>query len=134
MIRSSPVASHPMTIEQHQVMPLLLNACPSFRDTWEASVKRSDSAQLYISLGEFARHLRELYILDTIDEFPAVATVIENLHVNGSPYVKEAASVGLLENIQNSWRNSHIDPEIFAKYLHPESAKWWHSLNNFWDE
>lgn len=123
-----------MAIEQNQVMPMLLNACPSFRDTWEASLKRSDTALLYISLGEFARHLRELYILGTVDEFPAVATVIENLHVNGSAYVREAASVGLLENIQNTWRNSSIDPEIFARYLKPESMKWWNSLNNFWDE
>jgi len=123
-----------MAIEQHQVMPMLLNACPSFRETWEASLKRSDTALLYISLGEFARHLRELYIIDNVNEFPAVATVIENLHVNGTPYVKEAASVGLLENIQNSWRNNGIDPEEFAKFLKPESKKWWKSLNDFWNE
>lgn len=123
-----------MAIEQNQVMPMLLNACPSFKSTWEASLKRSDTALLYISLGEFARHLRELYLLNRTSEFAAVATVIENLHVYGTPYVREAASVGLLENIQNSWRNNGLNPELFAKYLHPESARWWHSLNSFWDE
>ncbi len=113
---------------------MLLNACPSFNETWQASLKRSDTALLYISLGEFARHLRELYMIDNIGEFPAVAVVIENLHINGTPYVKEAASVGLLENIQNSWRGRGIDPQEFAQFLKPESLKWWQSLNTFWDE
>lgn len=113
---------------------MLLNACPSFRDTWEASLKRSDASRLYISLGEFARHLRELYLRDQVGEFAAVAVVIERFHVEGSAYVKEAASVGLLEAIQNSWRGNGIDPEEFARYLKPESARWWKSLNEFWIE
>lgn len=113
---------------------MLLNACPSFRQTWEASLKRSDTALLYISLGEFARHLRELYLINKVDEFTAVAAVIEKFHLDGTPYVKEAASIGLLEAIQNAWRNNSLDPEEFVKYLKPESAKWWKSLNAFWQE
>lgn len=123
-----------MTIEQHQVMPMLLNACPSFNETWQASLKRSDTAMLYISLGEFARHLRELYLVNKVSEFTAVAAVIEKFHLDGTPYVKEAASIGLLEAIQNAWRKNNLDPEDFVHYLKPESLKWWRSLNAFWEE
>ena len=88
---------------------------------------------LYVDLGEFAHHLVELHKANQTNEFPAIFEVIERLHLEGDAYVKEAATIGMLEGIQNVAGNSDVNPEEFSQYLKPKSAKWWRSLNDFWD-
>jgi hypothetical protein len=85
-----------------------------------------------VALGGFARHLLDLFRAGKTEVFPSVAQVIERLHVEGDPYVREAATIGLLEGIQNAWANNNADPEVFFPFLLPESARWWKSLNKFW--
>jgi hypothetical protein len=122
-----------MTITKEQVMPLLLEACPSFTRKWEEHRAFYDNEDLlYVDLGEFAHHLVELHKWNQTSEFPAVFNVIERLHLEGDDYVKEAATIGMLEGIQNVAGNLDIDPELFALYLKSESAKRWHQLNDFW--
>jgi hypothetical protein len=118
-------------ITSEQIIPLLLEACPSFQATWEEHLRQCDGPILYVALGDFARHLVELYQRHQTEAFPAVARIIERLHVEGDAEVREAATIGLLEGIQNSWSDS-VDPELFLPYLLPESARWWRNLNNFW--
>ena len=55
------------------------------------------------------------------------------MHLDGDQYVKEAATIGMLEGIQNVALNSGVEPESFVAYLKPESAKWWRQLNDFWE-
>jgi LPS sulfotransferase NodH len=62
-----------------------------------------------------------------------VFDVIERLHLEGDDYVKEAATVGMLEGIQNVAGNSGVNPEEFFRYLKPESVEWWRQWNDFWD-
>ena len=107
-------------------MPLLMEASPSYRLPIE------DRELLYLMLGDFARHLLQLQQQQQTDVFPSVARVIERLHFEGDQYVREAATIGLLEAIQNVWENQNTDPNIFAQHLLPESARWWQSLNDFW--
>lgn len=107
-------------------MPLLIEACPSYRPDLP------DEDLLYTALGHFADHLLHLHKQQHTDAFPAVARVIERLHVEGDHYVREAATIGLLEGIQNGWANEGTDPELFVQHLLPVSAKWWQSLNDFW--
>jgi len=114
-------------ISKDQVMPLLMEACPSYRTPLE------DQDLLYVALGAFARHLLQLQQQSRAQEFPTVARAIERLHVEGDHYVREAATIGLLEGIQNVWGNEGTDPERFVRHLHPVSAKWWQSLNDFWN-
>jgi hypothetical protein len=120
-------------IGKQQVMPLLLEACPSFLPKWNdylaSSYGPDDEQLLYIDLGEFARHLVDLLYSRCTEEFQSVFQVIERLHVEGDPYVKEAATIGLLEGIQNI----AAQPEAFIPYLGPETHKWWLELNDFWE-
>ena len=112
---------------------LLLEACPSFQRSWdEYCAKNGDEILYYIVLGNFADHLLELHQKHQTGTFPAVGRIIERLHVEGDDYVQKAASIGLLEGIQNAWGNRHVDPEEFSPYLLPVSLKWWRSLNDFW--
>jgi hypothetical protein len=128
-----PLSSDVM-ITKEQVMPLLLGACPSFTEKWEEHrAVYGDEDLLYVDLGEFAGHLVELHRTNQTHEFPGAFDVIERLHLEGDDYVREAATIGMLEGIQNVAGNRGIDPEVFAPYLKSASAKWWRQLNDFWD-
>ena len=107
-------------------MPLLMEASSSYRLPIE------DRELLYVMLADFARHLLQLQQQQQTDVFPAVARVIERLHLEGDDYVREATTIGLLEGIQNVWGNQNTDPNLFAQHLLPESSKWWQSLKDFW--
>jgi hypothetical protein len=121
-------------IERNGVMPLLLAACPSFETPWQAYVSGPvyESDLLYIHLAEFARHLVDLKRREQTAEFPDVFAAVERLHLEGDPYVAEAATIGLLEGIQNIAGNTGVAPESFVRYLEPESSRWWRRLNDFW--
>jgi hypothetical protein len=75
----------------------------------------------------------QLHQQSRAEEFPAVCQVVERLHVEGDHYVREAATIGFLEAIQNIWSSQDVDPKLFARYLLPVSAQWWQNLNDFWD-
>ncbi len=121
-------------ILRDQTIPLFLEACPSFGEKWKQHrAFYGDEDLLYVDLGKFAHHLVELHRVGRRDEFPAVFEVIERLHLEGDAYVKESATIGMLEDIQNVVRNCDVNPEEFSVYLKPESMKWWRRLNDFWD-
>src|SRR5262245_37547215 len=110
-------------ISKDQVIPVLMEACPSYR------LPAEDADLLYVTLGDFARHLLQLQRQGRTAEFSSVARAIERLHVEGDHSVREVATIGLLEGIQNVWGN---EAESFVQHLLPVSAKWWQSLNDFW--
>ncbi len=115
-------------------MPLLLNDCPSFSERWrEHLALYGDEQVFYMDLGAFVDHIIDLYEQNQTQEFPAIFDSIERLHVEGDDQVRDGAILGLLEGIQNTAGNRGIDPEVFAPYLKPESAKWWKKLNDFWN-
>jgi hypothetical protein len=117
-----------------EVMPLLLEACPSFEGKWKQHRLwwGDEEPLLYVDLGEFVLHLVELYAGHKTDELPHVFDVVERLHIEGDAYVREAATIGLLEEIQTVSQNKGIDPRSFLQYLKPESLRWWDKLNDFW--
>jgi hypothetical protein len=120
-------------ITREQVMPLLVDACPSFTEKWkEQQALFPDEPLLYLDLAEFARHLIELHANAQTQELALVFEVVERLHFEGDHFVKEATVIGLLEGIQNNVGDKGIAPEAFIIYLKPESKRWWRQLNDFW--
>lgn len=117
------------------VMPLLLDACPSFLAVWNSYVNDAtyEPGLLYVDLAEFARHLVHLVQAGSIEEFPSVFAVVERLHTEGDGLVKEAATIGLLEGIQNAADHAGIPAKTLVPYLGPVSALWWQEVEQFWD-
>lgn len=77
-------------ISKEQVMPLLVNACPSFSKRWEEHrALYEDEELLYVDLAEFAHHLVELQNANRTEEFRAVFDIIERIHLEGDDYVKK---------------------------------------------
>jgi hypothetical protein len=119
-------------IQQTEVMPFLIEGCPSFSDAWAEHVCEYGNDLLYVAAARFASHLFSLYESEQFPLLVAAGEVIEQLHVNGSPWVKEFATVGILEAIQNVCSRSNTDPECFRQFLGPESQRWWSGLYKFW--
>jgi hypothetical protein len=119
------------------MMAPLLDACPSFQPAWQRFMDDWGAERdlpLYIALGDLAVHLLELLVLGKTSNFNAVFEVVERWHVDGDFYVREAATIGLLEGIQNV--ASHRTPdrsEEFVHWLRPVTRKWWFKLIAYWN-
>mgnify|MGYP006908211443 CR=1 FL=1 len=118
-------------------MPLLVEACPSYAERFRRyladNYDAGDERLPYCELGDLVSHLCDQLEKRDTSEFADVFRVVERLHVDGDSYVKEAATIGLLEGIQNV--ASHCDtisPDQFETYLGTVSRRWWHELNAFW--
>ena len=119
-------------LNQDQIMPLLLEACPSFQAVWDSEIDEEDRQLVYVCLGSFARHLLDLHRLGRTTEFANVIQVIERLHLEGDAATKEAATIGLLEAIQNTWDHAGVATDESVASLLPESRRWWRQLELFW--
>ena len=107
-------------------MPLVIAACPSFGAVWDPDENADEGGRiLYLDAADFARHVTHLLRTGEQEEVPAVAALIERLHVEGDPYVRELATIGFLESL-------HPD-EDFVPWLHAESRRWWDRLDRFWN-
>lgn len=125
-------------IAKDDMMGVLHEACPAFAPRWEAFQEEwraeADDLPLYLVLADFVRHLIGLVEQCQTAGLPAVFAAVERLHVEGDHYVREAATVGLLENLQNlNLHTGGTDPEQFRQYLGPVSARWWDKLSRFWE-
>jgi hypothetical protein len=125
-------------IAKDDMMGVLLAACPSFAPQWEEFLDEwrdeADDLPLYLVLADFARHLIALVELGRTSDLPDVFAAIERLHVEGAHYVREAATVGLLESLQNlNLHKNASEPEQFRTYLGPVSVRWWDKLYRFWE-
>lgn len=123
-------------IVREEMFEPLLEACPSFARAWqEFSAEwpgKGQDVPYYLALGDLASHLVGEFRSGKTEHFDAVFDVVENWHREGDAYVKEAATIGLLEGIQNAALNNNVDPSEFERWLKPETKVWWDKLNRFW--
>ena len=124
-------------ISNSHMMETLVTASPAFAGEWEAFRREwaaePDGLPLYLALADFARHVVGLLEANDVDRLHRVFEAIESLHAEGDDYVRKAATVGLLEDLQNSNLHSTTEPEQFRPFLRPESARGWDRLNAFWE-
>ncbi len=120
-------------MKKDEVMPELLKACPSFALDWQRLQETGYGDLLYVVLGDFARHLLLAKKEGREEVLRSAGVFIERMHLEGDDYVREAATVGALEGIQNVWGNSGENPDSFSPYLGSESNRWWNSLHRFWE-
>jgi hypothetical protein len=117
-----------------QVMELLFGACPSYRARWEEyrAAPEFESELLFVHLGDFADHVVDLLQSGNVAELPALTRELEHLHAEGDEAVREAATIGLLEAIQNAAGNRGVPTAGLEAALGPETRRWWNSLVAFW--
>ena len=124
-------------VGKDEMMGVLLEACPSFEADWQLFLdewkEQTDDLPLYLALAAFARHLVGMLERGEPTSFPVIFAAVERLHLEGDDYVKEATTVGLLEDMQNGNLHTSTKPEQFRQFLGPVSEKWWDKLYRFWE-
>lgn len=132
-------------ITRHEMFEPLLEALPAFRPQWEAFVaewtdnphNRTDNPRdlpNYLLLGDLADYLAERIQADDTDSVSRALAVCERWLLEGDPYVQEAATVGLLEDLQNRAQRFAIPEVRFTELLGPEGRRWWDKVNAFWSK
>lgn len=117
-------------IEERFVIPLIILAAPTMKEKLAYPLLSH-----FRALAELASHTIESYRRGELEEVPRVFSLVERLLNNGENSVKEAATTGFLEGIQNicSHAENGIAAEVFVPYLGPESKRDWDALNEFWN-
>src|SRR4051812_40376790 len=123
-------------IAESEMMQPLLQACPSFQSDWEAFLSdwsdETDKPPLYLALGDLARHLISMLVVHDAPGLTRAFEVVERWHLEGDTFVRQAATIGLLENLQNTNQHESTSPSEFEPFLLPESLKWWRKVDRFW--
>ena len=120
-------------------MPLVLEAMPSLRETWDETENADESGPAgrlgYLDAADVVRHaVRLLAKRRRRDEVAALLAVVERLHVGGDGYVRELATIGYLEDLQGALdRHPSLTRDAVVPMLGPESLRWWHALDRFWN-
>ena len=124
-------------ITKNEMMDLMLSACPSFRPVWEdflAEWSSEPDKPLYLALASLARHLVELLAARREPELLRALAVLERWHLEGDAYVREAAIIGLIEDLQNENLHTSTSPKEIEPLLLAESLKWWRKVERFWTD
>jgi len=116
----------------------LLVADPSFQPAWDRFLdewcdKKGD-LPLYLALSSLARHLIGRLAAGDTQAFPAVFDVVERWHLEGDPYVREAATIGLIEDLQNDGLHHTTQPADFERWLRPVSRNFWEQVEKYWSD
>jgi hypothetical protein len=118
------------------MMGPILEVSPSFEPVWQGFVAewKHDPEGLphYLVLSDLARHIADLLEQGADGELRRIFQVVEAWHVQGDAYVKEAATVGLLEDLQNTNVVGDRTPDKCLAYLGPQSLRWWRKVERFW--
>ena len=97
-------------ITRRQMVPLLLEACPSFGNIW-GPIQRPNEHQnhiIQIAFGAFAAHLRDLRRKDTTGDLRAVDDIIARFRAEGDVEVKRLTA-DLVESIRSQAMNEDED-------------------------
>ena len=115
----------------------VIAASPSFVPTWSAFVEEwqddPNGLPLYLVLSDLAGHIAQLIEEHAEAELQSIFQAVEDWHVNGDAYVREAASIGLLEDLQNTGVVGEDVPARVIRFLGPESTRWWNKVLAFWE-
>jgi len=125
-----------MIVREEMFQPIL-EVSDGFRPIWNEFLeewKDDDELPQYLALGELARYISSLISESKGEEIKKIFAVIERWHLEGDSYVKEAATVGILEDLQNTNVVGEGVPEKIELYLLPESKKWWLKVYEFWEK
>lgn len=117
-------------------MDPILEATPTFEPVWTEFLAAWDdeieSLPIYLVLSDLARHITKLIESGSKSELEKVFRIVEWWCDDGDAEVREAVTVGLLEDLQNTNVVGMGKPEQIYQYLGPQSKQNWHKVQSFW--
>ncbi|HED34605.1 MAG TPA: hypothetical protein ENJ08_10385 [Gammaproteobacteria bacterium] len=123
-----------MITKEEMLNPVLV-VSPDFSPVWNKLLNEhlSDGTlPVYVGLTELAKHISELHQNKRSDEIKEVFAIVEQWIAEGDSFVHEAATSGLLEDLQNiNIVGAGISLQL-KPYLLPETERWWENNLNAW--
>ena len=123
-------------ISKEEMFKPILAVSDGFRPIWNEFVREwEDEAELpqYLALSDLATYISGLVTESRTRELSDIFEVIERWLLEGDGYVREAAIVGILEDLQNTNVVGSDVPDKVQELLLPESKKQWAKIIEFWD-
>ena len=107
------------TITRTQMLPLLVEACPSYEADWKQFV--TDYADdpgpfFYIAITQFSRCLSRALASGDRETMGRVFDLLERFITDGDAEVQEAAVVGIIKNLQNANLHDVTVPDDYVPY------------------
>jgi hypothetical protein len=124
-------------IDQKEMMRTIVAACPDFATRYDEFIAEwRDELEIpyYLALADFARQLITLLERGLRQQLDMAFSAIERLHTDGDKYVRKAATIGILESLQNTNLHSRTEPEQFVEFLRPVSLRYWRKVEDFWND
>lgn len=122
-------------ITREEVLQALIDAHPPFKKRFEEdkdSYYSDGDVLLYAVASDIADEVVDLSKRNDGPALKSIFNFIETLLEKGDDYVKELATVGFLEDIQNHAEWAEMDRTKLIPYLGINSQKAWDDLDNFW--
>lgn len=124
-----------MIIRDQMFEPIIV-AYPNFYNKWQEFVDEwagePKGLPHYLLISDLVRECSGLLSSGRTIELGQIFEVVERWLMEGEPYVKEAATVGFIEDLQNENLHTGTEPKDFVQYLKPECAFWWRKVEDFW--
>jgi len=117
------------------LVPILLEACPSAEQAWEAHLAfwRGETGRGdFNDVGVFAEHVVGRIVAGEMGELPAFCAAIESALSEGDPSVRDLVVNGLIEDLQNVASHSPGTAEVIISFLEPKGAQAWARVHQEW--
>ncbi len=127
------------TITKHMMFEPVLASDPSFLprwNDWREDYCEEPEPLYYLALASLAQHVVDKIAAKDIANLDKIFALVEAWHIDGDTYVRQAATVGFLEALQNhlSHRDDYESLTLVVEpWLQPESKRWWDKLTRFWE-
>jgi hypothetical protein len=120
-----------VVIRQSQVIPMLLESCPTFQSLWWEHLEEwpdhtpSRGHSHYLDVNAFAQYLKSRLGAGITDEFSAAFAAIERMMTDGDDDVRQLLTIGLFEDLSDS---SEMAAQ-FLRWAGPYTRAGWYWVN-----
>lgn len=123
-----------VTITPSQVVPLLLETCPSARDRWAEHVAdwKGEEPGAYNDVSVIAHHIVDSYARGVTTECAPLFRMVERILEQGDDQARQLATTGVLEDIHVISTHHPFGPEVFLQWLGPRSQEAWEQIEALW--
>ena len=124
-------------ISKETMMLPILQVAEGFKPIWNEFLdewSNEDEFPVYLALSDLARYVSTLVEKSDGEELRDIFSVVERWHLEGDKFVKETATVGLLEDLQNTNVVGVGVPQKIEPFLLPQTKLWWQKVSLFWSE
>lgn len=121
-------------IQRGEIVPRLLEACPSARSAWDEHLASwgGEEPGIYNDTAIFAHHMNSALKAGDTHEFEAFFRALEDFLTVGDADTKKVTVVGVIETLQNV--ASHEPPryQAFERWLGPLARQAWSDVERMW--